>query len=45
MIEWLIKKLRLETEEGRRRLFKWITFISLFMLILGYAIMLFLLLR
>jgi hypothetical protein len=45
MIEKIVKKLRLETEEGRRRLFKWFTFISLFMLILGYAIILFLLLK
>jgi hypothetical protein len=45
MIEKMIKKLRLETEEGRRKLFKWMVFISLFMLLFGYALILFLLLR
>jgi len=44
MLEKFTKKW-LRTEGGRRKLFKWFVFISLFMLVLGYGIMLFLLLK
>jgi hypothetical protein len=44
MFEKLIEKY-LGTHEGRRKLFRWFFIISLFMLILGYAIILILYLR
>ena len=44
MLEKLIKK-HLNTEKGRRRLFRMFVFISLFMLVLGYILMLYFFLK